>query len=666
MLVTLLQRGVDLVLFGGCVLAALSVGAASVRRLAPFGISRLEAVTLALGAGIVVIAYGVLVIGLLGWLHRAVLIGWLAVCYAVGLRDALQELGRRRFPYPFAERWRDLHWTERVLAVLTVVLNLLALLLCFVPPWAGEWDSLSYHLAVPKLYWLDGRVHYLPFTHHAQFPMTPQMLYLLGLGLTELKSAAVAKSFHWLCFVLCQLALLSWGAGLPHRSLRMGLFAAVAFATMPLAFTEATTAYVDVALTAFVLLHLLGLTRFLQQPDGRWLLWSGLFAGAAAGTKYTGLLCVAVVVAAPAVLWLMRRPLAGQWRAVLAATLLAFGVAAPWYIKNWLWTGNPVFPFAYGLFGGRQWSAEMAQAYTLSNREFGGGRDIGALLALPFNLTLNEIRFGRCAGQWLGNCFQKGTCPKRWKCGKFDNVDTPPLSVGILPLAISPTAVLLVPWATVSFSVGVGLPVAVAVAWLAWGFAEAQYLRYLLPVLAVGCLVVGVTVAAWVRINAVMATLVRSVVAAGVVYASLVIMWYAKPLLPVAVGVEEPESFLRATTPVYRVAEFVNRALPHDAVIATYGEPLGYYFERRYFWADDGHNRLVPYARLKRVDDLIVAWRRLGVTHIIVNWRYVPAESVIARWIADGKRRGLLETLWRDDAALPSTEVLAVVRRRGL
>jgi hypothetical protein len=208
--------------------------------------------------------------------------------------------------------------------------------------------------------------------------------------------------------------------------------------------------------------------------------------------------------------------------------------------------------------------------------------------------------------------------------------------------------------------------VAVAVAWLAWWFAEAQYLRYLLPVLAVGCLVVGVTVAAWVRINAVMATLVRGVVAAGVVYASLVIMWYAKPLLPVAVGVEEPESFLRATTPVYRVAEFVNRALPHDAVIATYGEPLGYYFERRYFWADDGHNRLVPYARLKRVDDLIVAWRRLGVTHIIVNWRYVPAESVIARWIADGKRRGLLETLWRDDAALPSTEVLAVVRRRGL
>ncbi len=56
----LAQRLIDLTLFVLCALAILCVGVAVTRRLVPFGLSRLEAVTLALGLGALTVAYGVL------------------------------------------------------------------------------------------------------------------------------------------------------------------------------------------------------------------------------------------------------------------------------------------------------------------------------------------------------------------------------------------------------------------------------------------------------------------------------------------------------------------------------------------------------------------------------------------------------------------------------
>jgi hypothetical protein len=46
-------------------------------------------------------------------------------------------------------------------------------------------------------------------------------------------------------------------------------------------------------------------------------------------------------------------------RIVSAATAFALVVlvaAAPWYVRNTVETGNPLYPFGYGVFGGRHWS----------------------------------------------------------------------------------------------------------------------------------------------------------------------------------------------------------------------------------------------------------------------------------------------------------------------
>ncbi len=628
-----------------------------VHRLIPFGISRIEMLTLSLGVGTVIVACGVLLFGLSGLLHRTVFYLWLGFCYACGFVELFWLRKQNHFAAPFAESWSDLTLIEKVWVWVLVVLNFLAMLLCFVPPTLQtEWDSLSYHLAVPKLYWMDGRIHYIPFTHHAQFPMTAQMLYLLGLGLTNLKSAAVAKLFHWLFFVVCQLTLLCWGTAVKQRSFRLGLIAAVFFASMPIAFFEATTAYVDLALTAYGLLCLFSIARFHSQPDGRWLVLAGIFAGAAAGTKYTGLLLIGLLALLG--IWAIKRVGERRWGHLALGIFLALLISSPWYVKNWLWTGNPVFPFAYGIFGGRNWTKEMAQTYTTSNREFGGSRDILTFLAMPFNLTLNEIRFGQCARKWLGSCKQQGECGMQWKCGKFDNQDLPTLGIGVLPLALAPVAVFAIAFEGLPFAVST--PILAMLGWYAWWFMEAQYLRYLLP--ALGCLAVliGWGTSRWLKEGVLTAVVTRVTISVGLAYTMVVALWQSATLtpLPVAVGLVSNEDFLRMAEPTYRVAEFVNRALPRKAVIATYGFPLGYYFERRYLWADSGHNRLIRYEELRGAEDLIAEWQRLGVTHVVIDWKFVPKESDIGHWILEGVRRGMIEQLWQEG----TKEVFAVAR----
>jgi hypothetical protein len=81
----------------------------------------------------------------------------------------------------------------------------------------------------------------------------------------------------------------------------------------------------------------------------------------AAGFKYPGLAFVVFPLGAAAAVFVvarrreLRRALAGLGAFVAAAVV----VAAPWYVRGAVWTGNPFYPELYGVFGGRGWSEEQ-------------------------------------------------------------------------------------------------------------------------------------------------------------------------------------------------------------------------------------------------------------------------------------------------------------------
>src|SRR5262249_34056144 len=81
----------------------------------------------------------------------------------------------------------------------------------------------------------------------------------------------------------------------------------------------------------------------------------------AIGIKYHGLLFLPLFALLAAVF----SPGPARRRAIAAGAFLAMtAVALPWYLRNWIVAGNPLYPFAAGIFGGKYLAA--ASRYDLN------------------------------------------------------------------------------------------------------------------------------------------------------------------------------------------------------------------------------------------------------------------------------------------------------------
>ncbi|MDI1320944.1 MAG: hypothetical protein PSW75_12235 [bacterium] len=103
----------------------------------------------------------------------------------------------------------------------------------------------------------------------------------------------------------------------------------------------------ETGLTALTLcLMFVSLDRHQTTRNRGWLIWAGLAAGTGALTREYGLVYPALGVFA---LGWHRAPRSAWWPFLITAG----AVASPWYLRNWLKTGNPVWPHELaGLFPG--------------------------------------------------------------------------------------------------------------------------------------------------------------------------------------------------------------------------------------------------------------------------------------------------------------------------
>jgi hypothetical protein len=104
-------------------------------------------------------------------------------------------------------------------------------------------------------------------------------------------------------------------------------------------------------------------------PDPNWRagLTAGLCVGFAAGCKYTAMALIIVPLGlARLAAW---RP--GLRMRLRQLALFAIGAGAaicPWLIRNWAFTGNPVYPFAYRWLDGAAWSPEQDAQWARGHR----------------------------------------------------------------------------------------------------------------------------------------------------------------------------------------------------------------------------------------------------------------------------------------------------------
>jgi hypothetical protein len=114
---------------------------------------------------------------------------------------------------------------------------------------------------------------------------------------------------------------------------------------------------------------------------------AGALAGLAVGSKYPGLALAGFLATGLAC--------RGGWRAAGRFSVVAVLVGCPFYLRNIVERGNPVFPLAWGAFGGAGWDAWRAEAYAATLSHYGAGRSIGDYALLPWRLfTTMDLRHG--------------------------------------------------------------------------------------------------------------------------------------------------------------------------------------------------------------------------------------------------------------------------------
>ena len=583
---------------------------------------RMDALLFSLAAGFTLTSYLLFGIGtLLGlgpfvvWVLGAILVSLTLVGLWERSRGAkeqrsrgAEEQGRWRLRVSAAARQPLLSVVRRLLTrwPVTLLLGLLLihaslnLLAALAPPTTA--DSLLHHLAAPKYFLAEGRIAFKPYPAWPT-PGTAEMWNLLGL---LLGSDRLSQLFQ--CLIGLASAAALYQLARQRMTASVALLGSAIYYTLPDVTILASNAKSDLAMLLFAFLSLHSLLLWRESGEGRWLALSGFLTGMAAATKIQGLFwCVAMgLVVLVAVLRAERLSWTLRVRGLVLFGLLAVLAVSPWYLRNWLAGGDPVWPYGYALFKSRYWSEQMSRKFA-SWQQGPGTSFVHYLLGL-WNLTNRSDLYV------LGWKFPKSPIPLAF--------------LPALPLALfgaTRSARRLMGWLLLAF---VGF-------YSAW-FYTYQQPRYLLPGFALLAVL-----AAYTYLRLLHLPLVRRV-GGFVIVCSLGLMLgynvaYNAQFLPVVLGLEPEERFLNDRVIFYRDIQWSNENLPSDArpyLAMNYLKP--YYFDHLYLRSEDLDTYADP---ITGPEDFLARLKAQGATHLF--YPSSPPETVSPE--ADGLVGPLIE-----------------------
>ncbi|MFA6956051.1 MAG: phospholipid carrier-dependent glycosyltransferase [Thermoanaerobaculia bacterium] len=271
---------------------------------------------------------------------------------------------------------RALRGLPRVEATIFAIALLPVFVLSLYPPVA--FDETLYHLPTIERFAATGR---LEFIDYLRVPVFPHLDEVLRVPLFQLGGDVATHLLALFATLVTALLLLGWFIERSEGGASAGWLAAALFLSAPLVVQLATTGYVEALLTMFVAAAFYAFDRWRSSDATAWLVAAGVFAGCAASVKYLGLFWVGALF----LLVLSRSGARARNGVVFAITAVL--VLAPWYGRIVYFTGNPLFPFASGIFGHTVWDGRGEEPRTVLER-------LIALLRLPWDGLFARERTG--------------------------------------------------------------------------------------------------------------------------------------------------------------------------------------------------------------------------------------------------------------------------------
>jgi len=349
----------------------------------------LQSMLAALGAGVSGLAWlGIGALGLMnGWVSFALI---LLTLFFFRNEISLWCQGFKQWE----ALWRQWRPVEKWLGGGSLVLIFFQLGIAAAPP--VKYDALTYHLALPRLYLETGKLIFTPYIPYWGHPQLVEMLYTWAMALGTPSAAALLSWGASLAFLSGVAGFASaWLpkiAGKPSFSSQAALFSVFLILCGTTARWMMAWAYTDLFSAWFGLAALHAFLLWQETGKPSWIAWSGVMVGFAVGTKYTAGLLGIVIFGIGVFLPGLRKISIRQW---LIGATLALLVFLPWGVKNFITSGNPLFPY---IIPTSTYPAERLSAANLPPEDY---RIIPQLI-LPLYLTWTGIDGASGAGTDLG------------------------------------------------------------------------------------------------------------------------------------------------------------------------------------------------------------------------------------------------------------------------
>lgn len=560
---------------------AAALGRKILLRLLPTPLTEAESLLLGTSLGLGCISYAILGLGLIKVLNTVTIGLTLALIAFATRKQILHIAGQalsalRHVP----EKWKSLSARDKLVAGLVTAILLTAFFRALAP--VTGYDALMYHLEGPRHYLEQGRIFPSTSRWYINLPFAPELLFALGLALgSEVFSQLL--EFSWL-LILIGMILSFARRFLPARS---GLISVGTLFTMPVIPIWAGIANVDIAVAALEFAAIYSAILWMTDRRVQWIILSGLFSGVSLGSKYSAFATVLVVSIFIIYSLVRSRKREGAIH-LFAFILVSALVALPWYLKNYLWLGDPLFPF---LGGGAEVDALRMSAFLTYVNSFRPAQDLISWLKLPFLLYFQPELFAETA---------PGTS---WPSPVF------------LAAAFAP--------AVAKRGFGTKLLAIAGLRYTILSMATLQ-MRFLLPVFVLLSLSASHSISATAREEGARSILNRFflIMITGLLVFSLLLqvglLLRLNPFAPI-LGLETKDAYLSRLIPTYTAMSYARENLPERSKLLTTGDGRTYYCQNRCIDTDDQFLWSTLLASSETVKDFVRLSQSLGATHLLYS-----------------------------------------------
>jgi hypothetical protein len=469
---------------------------------------------------------------------------------------------------------------------LTLALLLVSLGIALTP--SIESDGMRYHFPIPAQIHQSGLYAYYPINAFFQFPALIEMQF--GFAMAGGWASITPQLVHWFHFMLTVFLIGSFSRRWFPKAdpaLAMAIYASVPF--IPIisgwAFIESSLTFYF--LCALWLLLQLGEAKNSAEIKKKSLL-AGIFIGALAGMKYS-LLALFPPLVGLALYYLWKK----EGKKALSPALIfiiSLGIAAcPFYLRNLVNTGNPVYPLGYNLFGGDYWSQANGDYYLYHAQQKGGLYESkqenilyrGAeLIYLPIKASLNPPGYGLKYARENSRFFAL-TGSRIFLPDNFGEWQITPFFLIFLPLAVfyyfrkskNADSNALIPWLLLAFC-----------AWyyLSWANSYRDN-RFLMPILPLLALLTAEGICGWE--NKLVKYLAVGLILYNTLWMGQIILKEHNPL-PWLAGRISQEDYLASKLNYYPAdAEWNAHHQPNETLLLV-GEYRPSYLQGTYYDAD--------------------------------------------------------------------------------